>query len=595
MQSAIDILNKVFGYSSFRFPQMEAINSVYEGKDTLVIMPTGGGKSLCYQVPSLQLEGLTVVVSPLIALMQDQISALKILGIPAVTLNSSIPLEKYNENIRLVFNKAVKLLYVAPETLARPNILDLIKKANLSLLAVDEAHCISAWGHNFRPEYRLIVEFRDNFPKVPCIALTASATPEVKNDIRESLSFKNDNVFNASFFRKNIHIKVYQKKKSNEQVFKLINIHRDDPGIIYCYARKTVDELVRYLVARGINASGYHAGLSSKDRSKCQDGFIKDNIQVVVATVAFGMGIDKSNVRFVIHKDLPKSLEGYYQEIGRSGRDGEIANAYLLYSVGDVQKIMYFVRSNESEAIKSKEKKKLDELVFYAESHECRWGKIVAYFGEDLAKNCGDCDNCLEPQPRDLDLSVLAQKVISAIYRTKSRFSSSYIIDILRGELSERAKKYYHHDLPTWGVGKDLSRKEWNYHIRQMIANNLIIMDYDDYFSLKITVRGMEVLKGKSNYFGVASGFKRQIIRSNDALPINESLFQVLKDLRKKLATEKSFPPYMIFSDKSLREMATLAPTTLPEMLSVNGVGQYKAKNYGELFIKVIRDFGGEG
>ena len=591
MQSTIDVLNKVFGYSSFRFPQLEAINSIYEGKDTLVIMPTGGGKSLCYQVPSLQLEGLTVVVSPLIALMKDQIDSLKVLGIPAVTLNSSIPIDVYNENIGLILRKAVKLLYLAPETLVKSSILDLIQKVNLCLLAVDEAHCISAWGHHFRPEYRLIVEFRHKFPKVPCIALTASATLEVKNDIRQSLCFKNDKVFNASFFRKNIRIRVYQKEKSNEQILKLINLHQGEPGIIYCHSRKTVDALVSYLFSKGVNVRGYHAGLTSEDRRECQEAFIKDNIQVVVATVAFGMGIDKSNVRFVIHRDLPKNLEGYYQEIGRSGRDEEIAHAYLLYSISDVQKIMYFVKDNESEEVRAREKKKLDDLVFYVESPQCRWEKIVAYFGEDLKKNCGECDNCLDPQNEDMDMSVLVQKVTSAIYRTKSRFSSAHIVDILRGDSSKRSKTHHYHQLPTWGVGRDLSRKEWNYYIRQMISNSLLWIDYENYLALKITAKGMDVLRGKSSYLGPSYGFKRQIIKSNKLESVNKPLYQSLKDLRKKIAIEKSFPPYMIFSDKSLKEMASLSPVTLSELLEINGVGQYKAKNYGEQFIKVIREF----
>ena len=591
MESPQTILEQIFGYTSFRYPQLESINSIHEGKDTLVIMPTGGGKSICYQVLSLQLDGLTIVVSPLISLMQDQISQLHALGIPALTLNSSLSLEQYRENGDRILNGEIKLLYLAPETLVKPNILTLIKKVGLSLVAVDEAHCISAWGHNFRPEYRFIAKFREDFPTIPCLALTASATAEVQKDIQNSLGFKKENVFNSSFLRKNIHIRIFQKEKSNEQVLKLIRSHKGEPGLVYCYSRKMVDNLVSYLTNKHINARGYHAGLTTDDRAECQREFINDNVQVVVATVAFGMGIDKSNVRFVIHKDLPKSLEGYYQEIGRSGRDGEQANVYLLYSAGDVQKIMYFVQSNDSQELRTREKKKLDDIMLYAESPICRWKYLLNYFGESLEKDCDSCDNCLDPIPKNKDLTIMAQKVISAIYRTKLKFSSTYIIDILRGESSSKSDRYNHHDLPTWGVGKDLSRKEWNFYIRQMILDQLLEVDYQMHWLLKPTPKGLAVLQGKENYLGIQGNFRRQTEMSQEVEIVNKLLYKALKDLRKELAIKKGIPPYVVFSDKSLKEMAAIAPSTLPEFLEISGVGEYKSQEYGDQFIKLIREY----
>lgn len=597
MESASTVLNKVFGYASFRFPQLEAISTIHQGNDTLVIMPTGGGKSLCYQIPALQLKGLTIVISPLISLMQDQITGLKTLGVPAVSLNSSLSSDHYHENTRRILNGEAKLLYLAPESIVKPYVFDLIKQSAPSLLAVDEAHCISAWGHNFRPEYRLIAHFRKAFPYVPCIALTASATPEVKEDIQESLFFKNGKVFNASFFRENIHIKVYQKQKDgSQQVLELIQLHKEDAGLVYCYSRKSVDSLVNFLFSQGINARGYHAGISPEERAECQDEFIKDNIQVVVATVAFGMGIDKSNIRFVIHKDLPKSMEGYYQEIGRSGRDGEMAKTYLLYTPGDAQKIMYFVEQNESKEIKAIERKKLNDMLMYAESSMCRWENIIAYFGEKLKEKCGQCDSCSEPQVKDINMSTLVQKIISAIYRTHSRFSTSHIIGILLGETSEKSKRHRHHELPTWGVGKDLKRQEWNYYIRQMINDNLLWIDYENYMIIKPTTKGLDIFRDRSDYFGYSYKVKKQVnkikrIKEKEKGTLNVDLFHALKKLRRELAIANNFPPYIIFSDKTLREMSELTPTTLIELLQVSGVGQYKAKKYGEKFIQTIRKF----
>lgn len=591
------ILKNVFGYSSFRPLQREIITNVLTKKDTLAIMPTGGGKSLCYQIPALIFQGLTVVVSPLIALMKDQVEQLHELGVPALFLNSSLSFEEYKENMEQVRSGQIKLLYVAPETLLTPRLFSLLGEAPLDCLTIDEAHCISEWGHDFRPEYRQLVEVRNQFPNAVCLALTATATPRVRQDIKASLRFEQSNEFVASFNRENLLIEVIPKTDPTAQTLAFIQGFPDQSGIIYCFSRKQVDELASTLASKGYSVRPYHAGLTDVERKENQEMFIREDIQIVVATIAFGMGINKPNVRFILHYELPKSIESYYQEIGRAGRDGLAAHCLLLYSYTDVQKLKYFI--NQKEGLERQVAyKHLKALIDYAESTVCRRVPLLSYFGERYAppsadpgqaENCGMCDVCLRGEKEQIDLTIPAQKFLSCVKRTGQMFGAVHIVDVLLGSKNQKVLKFGHQNLSTYGIGKDLSKNQWLHISRQLIQSRLLAQD-DRYGSLKLTTKAMEVVRGRDKFLGVLEPDKADMSIPGKAgvVEYDRALFEILRKKRKDLADAAHVPPYVIFSDKTLIGMAAYYPSSLNSMKTIFGVGSRKLEKYGQIFLDVV-------
>ncbi|HSL28769.1 MAG TPA: DNA helicase RecQ, partial [Anaerolineales bacterium] len=485
------ILKNTFGYDTFRPLQGEVIENVMARRDTLAVMPTGGGKSLCYQIPSLLFDGLTVVISPLISLMKDQVEQLRAFGVPALFLNSSLGPQEYQENMEYVKRGEVKLLYVAPETLLSPRILSLLASVKVDLLTIDEAHCISEWGHDFRPEYRQLVEVRRRFPEAVCLALTATATARVRQDIRTTLKFATTNEFIASFNRENLYIEVLRKEDPYLQTMRMLERYKDQSGIIYCFSRKQVDELAYYLASKGYSVRPYHAGLEDSERRRNQEAFIRDDAQIVVATIAFGMGINKPNVRFVIHFDLPKSIEGYYQEIGRAGRDGLPAHCLLLYSYSDVAKLNYFIEqktgSEKRVAIEH-----LGAITRFAEDEiTCRRKPLLNYFGESIeAGNCSNCDNCTSAPTPLTDITIYAQKFLSCVKRADEKFGAGHIADILLGSENEKVLRWEHNKLSTYGIGKELTRKQWMHIARQLLTMGYLKQE-GEYHTLGLTPRAL--------------------------------------------------------------------------------------------------------
>ena len=580
------ILKDVFGYDYFRPLQQEIITNVLAKNDTLAIMPTGGGKSLCYQIPALIFPGLTVVVSPLIALMKDQVEQLHELGVPALFLNSSLSFEEYQENMQQVRSGQIKLLYVAPETLLTPRLFNLLIEAPLDCLTIDEAHCISEWGHDFRPEYRQLAAVRNRFPQAVCLALTATATPRVREDIKVSLGFANSNEFIASFNRENLRIEVLPKSDPMTQASEFIRRFPDQSGIIYCFSRKQVDDLALSLVTDGYPVRPYHAGLTDAERKENQELFIKDDIQIIVATIAFGMGINKPNVRFILHYDLPKSIESYYQEIGRAGRDGLPAHCLLLYSYADVQKLKYFIDQKE-DLERQVAYEHLKALRRYAESDVCRRVPLLAYFGEKYTtENCGMCDVCLRGVKNLVDLSIPAQKFLSCVKRSGEMFGATHIVDILLGSENQKVLKFSHQNLSTYGIGKDLTKKQWLHISRQLIQRGLLLQD-DQYGSLKLTPKGIDLLRGADKFLGVLE-VERAAAPIAGETEYDPALFDILRKKRKDLADEAHVPPYVIFSDKTLMEMATYYPASESSMKKIFGVGSRKLARYGQIFSDLI-------
>ncbi len=581
------ILTKYFGYNSFRPMQEDVIDSVLSGRDTFVIMPTGGGKSLCYQLPSLLLDGLTIVVSPLIALMKDQVDSLCESGVPATFLNSSITSAESSQRLGDIFRGKYKLLYLAPERLLMEGFLEIVQKLPIVLIAIDEAHCISEWGHDFRPEYRQLRDVRKLFPHVPVIALTATATQQVEEDIARQLGIGEGNLFKASFVRENLYYEVRAKQETYDQIKKYLRDRKGDSGIIYCGSRKDVERITEKLQRDGFGAVAYHAGLTSKERTARQEQFIRDNVSIMVATIAFGMGIDKPNVRFVIHYDLPKNLEGYYQETGRAGRDGLPSECILFYSYGDKMKIDYFI-DDKTPQNQITARRQLARMISYAESTICRHRLLAEYFGESYGKpNCGMCDNCTKPVEQ-FDATVLAQKFLSCVRRTGERFGAGYVIDVLCGSENAKILSNRHSNLPVYGIGKDRTKKEWMQLSRQLLSMGYVVQG--DYNVLKLTQKSGEILflgekvfmkplkeeKGKGKAAALPAG------------AMDEGLFMQLRRLRKRLADEQDLPPYIIFSDASLREMASRKPRTLEEFGDISGVGERKLALYGPLFVEEI-------
>ena len=595
MEKVRQILKNVFGYDSFRPLQKDIIENVLNKKDSLVVMPTGGGKSLCYQIPALIFEGLTVVISPLISLMKDQVEQLRQLGIQTALLNSSLSAEDYQLNFENVKNNRAKLLYLAPESLGKDDIAYLLKNIKLDCITVDEAHCISEWGHDFRKDYRQLGIFRKSFPTAVCIGLTATATPRVQEDITKNLRMDAPGKFIASFNRENLFLEVVPKRDSFQQTVDFLNEHKDQSGIIYCFSRRQVDNLHDDLSYLGFSTRPYHAGLTDQERNENQDLFIKDEVQIIVATIAFGMGINKSNVRFVVHYDLPKNIESYYQEIGRSGRDGLKSDCLLLYSYSDVSKINYFIDQKEDETERLAAKSHLNAMVKYAESEICRRRPLINYFGESYIKDyCGMCDNCLSEDKDTADITVPAQKFLSAVKRTGEIFGANYIIDVLLGEDSDRIFRNGHQNLSVFGIGKELDKRQWKTLAHQLVKKDVLVRDLE-YGSLKLSPKSYEVLFNKEKVLGI---IKEPKAATKKLKPVSGSeetydieLFGLLRKRRKEIAESKGIPPYVIFSDKTLIQMASDYPQTENELLGISGVGINKLEQYGSIFFSIIKSY----
>ena len=595
MQTPASILKNTFGYDTFRPLQQEVIDNVLARKDTLAVMPTGGGKSLCYQIPALTFGGLTLVISPLISLMKDQVEQLRAVGVPSVFLNSSLSPQEYHENMEYVKRGEVKLLYVAPETLFTPRVLALLSEIKVDLLTIDEAHCISEWGHDFRPEYRQIVEIRKRFPGAVCMALTATATTQVRQDIRQTLKFTTTNEFVASFNRENLYIEVIRKLDPLRQTIQILDRYKDQSGIIYCFSRRQVDELASDLASRGYSVRPYHAGLDDMERRHNQEDFIRDDVQIIVATIAFGMGINKPNVRFVIHYDLPKSIEGYYQEIGRAGRDGLPAHCALLYSYGDVAKINYFIDKMEGDAKRSAIQH-LNAIVQYAEDElNCRRRPLLNYFGETYSsENCSNCDNCNSSPTPMVDITVPAQKFLSCVKRADEKFGAGHIADILIGSKNAKVLRWEHEKLSTYGIGGELTKKQWMHLARQLLSMGYLKQE-GEFHTLILTEKALNSLRKRDPIFGIVQEAGRTqkagVKKKAAELEYHRGLFAILRQKRKEVADEVKIPPYVIFSDRTLIEMAAYFPQSHESLLTISGVGQVKARQYGDAFLDVLRDY----
>ncbi|KXS43639.1 MAG: ATP-dependent DNA helicase RecQ [Methanolobus sp. T82-4] len=611
-------LQKYFGYSSFRPLQEDIIKDVLEGRDTFVLMPTGGGKSLCYQLPALLMEGLTVVVSPLISLMKDQVDSLRASGINAAYLNSTLSHSEAKRIYREIENNEIKILYVAPERLTMSHTISLIQKANVSLFAIDESHCISEWGHDFRPEYRRLSFLKRRFPEVPIIALTATATPKVREDTIKQLGISDCGTYVASFNRKNLLYKIRPKKDTYKQILKYLRKHRGESGIIYCQSRKNVDTIASRLRRDGFNALPYHAGLSDSRREKNQEMFIRDDVDIVVATIAFGMGIDKSNVRFVIHHDLPKNLEGYYQETGRGGRDGLECECILFFSRGDRYKIEYFIKQKGKKEERDIGLKQLQDMVAFCESTVCRRKVLLAYFGEVLEEDdCGRCDVCLQPRKK-VDGTEEARILINCISELNQRYGMNHVIDVLCGSNAKKIRDKKHNKLASHGTGDIHTKDRWMEIAREMIQQELIKVQGARYPLLKLNKASMEVMNGKRKVTLTTiedSDFEEpepaeRIVPDKAVVPPgktktssapaseikwmanrDDGLFARLKQLRKRMAELQDVPPYVVFADTSLKQMASKKPGSKDEMLKITGVGEYKLKKYGETFLKEISNY----
>ncbi|MDQ2866786.1 MAG: DNA helicase RecQ [Candidatus Eremiobacteraeota bacterium] len=590
-----EALKHNFGYDSFRPLQREIVEASLRGEDVLALLPTGGGKSLCYQLPALLEPGLTLVISPLIALMKDQVDALDANGIPATFLNSSLSTSSARERIEALDRGAYRLLYVAPERIVMPGFTSALERWNVRRIAVDEAHCVSEWGHDFRPEYRRIASLRSHCPGVPILALTATATDRVRTDIDRFLNLREPHRFIGSFNRPNLQYRVYQKKDALKQLLAWCGTHRSESGIVYTTSRRSAEDLARRLSASGIPALPYHAGLPAAERARNQELFIRDEVGVVCATIAFGMGINKPNVRYVVHYDMPKNIEGYYQETGRAGRDGLPSDCALFFTGGDAAKQRHFIRQIPDDAERNQAEALLQKMLDFASTSACRRKYLLTYFGETGAENeCGNCDNCLTP-PETIDATIAAQKVLSCVYRIRSHsgFSTGihHVADVLSGKRTDKVVAWGHDGISTFGIGEEYGKNDWI-----AIASELLRVGWIEQESqrktLQLTGDGMQALRERRS-FGFAKRLtekkntKRREQRAESAAP-DDDLFQRLRSLRKDIADAAGVPPYVVFSDATLREFASEKPKTLAAFRAISGVGDVKLERYGEPFVEEI-------
>src|SRR6266478_4123564 len=589
----LPLLKQFFGFSSFRPLQEEIIRDALAGRDVLALLPTGGGKSLCFQLPALTRAGLTVVVSPLISLMKDQVDALQTSGVPATFLNSSLKSDESRARLRGLHEGDYRLLYVAPERMMLSGFLSDLRRWNVHLLAIDEAHCISEWGHDFRPEYRRLAELRQHFPEVPLMALTATATERVRLDIVKQLRLREPQRYVAGFNRPNLTYRVLPKSKAYEQVLYFLATRPNDSGIVYCQSRKSAESVAARLSDDGVMAKPYHAGLDAKERSANQELFLRDEVRVICATIAFGMGINKPNVRFVIHHDLPKNVEGYYQETGRAGRDGLPSECLLLFSAGDAVKYSRFIDEVSDERQRQIATTQLRQMVNFAESSECRRVALLRYFGEEFPEtNCGGCDNCLTPR-ETYDGTLAGQKFLSCVFRVREKsginFGINQIVEVLTGAETENIIKWNHQTISTYGIGRELSRVEWRNIGRELVRLGYLRQAAEKFNVLQLTEQGQAALKERQSIrlTKAAAATKAAQPRAGE-ISCNEALFERLRWLRKRLADERGVPPYIVFSDVSLRQMARNYPSNEAEFAQISGVGEQKLKRFGKKFVAEI-------
>ena len=588
------ILQSVFGFSDFRSPQSEIIDTLIGGDDALVLMPTGGGKSLCYQIPSILREGCGIIISPLIALMQDQVSAVQMLGVKAAFLNSTLDPGAALEIEKALQDDDLDLLYIAPERLIQGKTLQLLSQSKIALFAIDEAHCVSQWGHDFRSDYLGLSVLHEMFPETPRIALTATADERTRTEILLRLQLQGARKFISSFDRPNIRYRITLKQSAKSQLLKFLKLeHPNDAGIIYCLSRKKTEDVADWLRNQGFNALPYHAGLSAKTRSKHQASFLREEGIIIVATIAFGMGIDKPDLRFVAHLDLPKTIESYYQETGRAGRDGEPANAWMIYGLQDVIKLRQMMEGSEGdEAHKRAEQHRLNAMLGFCEITSCRRQTLLSYFDEELGHPCGNCDNCLEPT-ETWDGTEAARMALSVAYRTEQRFGVNHLIDVLRESNSDKVFQFGHHKLSSYGIGKAIDNNQWRSVFRQLVARGYMSVDLDRYGALVLEEKCRPILRGDES-IQLRRDVKLKTVKRQTKTPlasdIDVKLWEALRECRRLFAEELGVPPYVIFHDSSLQEMCRALPRTMEEFNLISGVGERKMEKYGPAFMEVIVD-----
>ena len=601
MQKAVEVLNSLYGYDSFRGHQAEIIEHVRAGNNALVLMPTGGGKSLCYQIPSLLRDGVGIIISPLIALMQDQVGAMQQLGVKAAFLNSTLSHGEQNELEQQLLSGQLDLLYIAPERLIKPYTLDLLSRCELALFAIDEAHCVSQWGHDFRADYLSLSLLSERFPNIPRIALTATADIRTRKEIIERLSLTGSNAYISGFDRPNIRYAIANKTTPKKQLLAFLQQRKQEAGIVYCLSRKKVEDTAQWLSEQGFNALPYHAGLTAQLRQTHQNRFLREDGVIIVATIAFGMGIDKPDVRFVAHLDLPKSIEAYYQETGRAGRDGQPADAWMIYGLQDVVRLQQMAQGSDgSEQFKRAEQHKLEAMLGLCEVTSCRRKVLLSYFADEAPSQCGNCDNCQLP-PVTWDATEAAQKVLSCVYRTGQRFGVVHVMDVLQGKENEKVLQHGHQKLSTFGIGSDIHEAQWRSVIRQLVVRGFLRVDLEGYSALQLTDLCRPVLKGEqllhlrkeevkapSTKKAAAKSYRKTQISPED-----QELWDELRECRKYLAEEHNVPPYLIFHDATLKEMLDIMPMSRSELLTITGVGERKMEKYGADFVEIICRYAG--